>query len=60
MPREMIHNTTKDFQAKKLCLESTGERSKKEGREPGVSLTPNSHMLNLMGERGMHTKYFQN
>lgn len=45
-------------------LEKAARRKggKERGRKHGVSLAPNSYMfnLNLMGERGMHTKYLQN
>lgn len=40
VPREMIHNTDKDLQVWKSCLEAMGEGSEKEGREGGITGSP--------------------
>lgn len=52
----------RNSEVRKMCLESTGEGNKKEGRHYGVSLAPNCHMLrlNLTGEREIHTEQFRN
>lgn len=65
VPRKMVHSTTKDFHIRKLCLESTGKAARRKGekevgRKHGLSLAPSSHILNLMGERGIYTKYLEN
>lgn len=40
MPRKTIHNADENLQVRKLCLESRGEGSKKEGKERGITESP--------------------
>lgn len=52
VPREMIHNADKDLQVWKLCLESMGEGSEKEGRKEGSQILPGAQQAHPQFNEG--------